>query len=79
MNLTNPSVLRALLEPHGFRFSKSMGQNFLIAQWVPERIAEEAELDETVGVLEVGPGVGCLTQELALRAGRVVSVELTSG
>ena len=76
MNLTNPSVLRALLEPHGFRFSKSMGQNFLIAQWVPERIAEEAELDETVGVLEVGPGVGCLTQELALRAGRVVSVEL---
>ena len=62
MNLTNPSVLRALLEPHGFRFSKSMGQNFLIAQWVPERIAEEAELDETVGVLEVGPGVGCLTE-----------------
>ena len=76
MNLTNPSVLRALLEPHGFRFSKSMGQNFLIAQWVPERIAEEAELDGSVGVLEVGPGVGCLTQELALRAGRVVSVEL---
>ena len=76
MNLTNPSVLRALLEPHGFRFSKSMGQNFLIAQWVPERIAEEAGLDETVGVLEVGPGVGCLTQELAMRAGRVVSVEL---
>ena len=76
MNLTNPSVLRALLEPHGFRFSKSMGQNFLIAQWVPERIAEEAELDDTVGVLEVGPGVGCLTQELSMRAGRVVSVEL---
>ena len=40
MNLTNPSVLRELLEPHGFRFSKSMGQNFLIAPWVPERIAE---------------------------------------
>ena len=76
MILTNPSVLRALLEPHGFRFSKSMGQNFLIAQWVPERIAEEAELDETVGVLEVGPGVGCLTQELSRRAGKVVSVEL---
>ena len=76
MNLTNPTVLRALLEPQGFRFSKSMGQNFLIAQWVPERIAEEAELDERVGVLEVGPGVGCLTQELAKRAGRVVSVEL---
>ena len=76
MNLTNPTVLRELLEPHGFRFSKSMGQNFLIAPWVPERIAEEAELDETVGVLEVGPGVGCLTQELCARAGKVVSVEL---
>lgn len=76
MNLTNPSVLRELLEPHGFRFSKSMGQNFLIAPWVPERIAEEAELDETVGVLEVGPGVGCLTHELAQYAGRVLAVEL---
>ena len=53
MNLTNPSVLRELLEPHGFRFSKSMGQNFLIAPWVPERIAEEAELDETVGVFAI--------------------------
>ena len=76
MNLTNPTVLRQLLEPQGFRFSKSMGQNFLIAPWVPERIAEEAELDDTVGVLEVGPGVGCLTQELSARAGKVVSVEL---
>ena len=76
MNLTNPSVIRELLEPQGFRFSKSMGQNFLIAQWVPERIAEEAGLDESVGVLEVGPGVGCLTQELSARAGKVISVEL---
>ena len=76
MNLTNPSVIRELLEPQGFHFSKSMGQNFLIAQWVPERIAEEAGLDESVGVLEVGPGVGCLTQELSARAGKVISVEL---
>ena len=76
MNLTNLSVIRELLEPQGFRFSKSMGQNFLIAQWVPERIAEEAGLDESVGVLEVGPGVGGLTQELSARAGKVVSVEL---
>ena len=76
MNLTNPSELKLLLSKHGFRFSKSMGQNFLIASWVPERIALEAGIDEGTGVLEVGPGVGCLTHELAQYAGRVLAVEL---
>ena len=76
MELTNYNEIRALLSRHGFRFSKSLGQNFLTAAWVPERIAEEAGLDETVGVLEIGPGVGCLTEQLSRRAGRVVSVEL---
>ena len=76
MNLTNIGEIRALLERHGFRFSKSMGQNFLTAAWVPERIAESAGLGPDVGVLEVGPGVGCLTEQLSLRAGRVLSVEL---
>ena len=76
MNLTNPSELKALLNRHGFRFSKAMGQNFLIASWVPERIALEAGIDEGTGVLEVGPGVGCLTHELAQYAGRVLAVEL---
>lgn len=76
MNLTDYNEIRALLTKHGFRFSKSLGQNFLTAAWVPERIAEEAGLDETVGVLEIGPGVGCLTEQLSRRAGRVVSVEL---
>ncbi len=76
MNLTNPAELKELLGRHGFRFSRAMGQNFLIAGWVPERIADEAGLDERTGVLEVGPGVGCLTRELSRRAGRVVSVEL---
>lgn len=76
MNLTNPAQLRALLERHGFRFSKSMGQNFLIADWVPQRIAAAAVRESGVGVLEVGPGVGCLTAELAQRAARVVAVEL---
>jgi 16S rRNA (adenine1518-N6/adenine1519-N6)-dimethyltransferase len=47
-----------LLERHGFRFSKSMGQNFLTASWVPERIAQAAGLDEAAGVLEIGPGIG---------------------
>jgi len=76
MELCNINTIRSLLEPRGFRFSKSMGQNFLIAPWVPERIAEESGADDSCGVLEVGPGVGCLTRELSFRAGKVCSVEL---
>lgn len=76
MQLTNPTELRALLTRHGFHFSRAMGQNFLTAAWVPERIAESCGADGETGVLEVGPGVGCLTEQLSLRAGRVVAVEL---
>ena len=76
MELTNYNDIRALLSRHGFHFSKSLGQNFLTAAWVPERIAESAGLDEQTGVLEVGPGVGCLTEQLSLRAGKVLAVEL---
>ena len=76
MRLTDINDIKSLLTSHGFRFSKSMGQNFLTAAWVPEDIAEAAQLDEDTGVLEVGPGIGCLTEQLALRAGKVVAVEL---
>lgn len=76
MELTNSKEIRELLGRHGFRFSKSMGQNFLTAAWVPESIAEGAGLDRDTGVLEVGPGIGCLTEQLSKRAGKVVSVEL---
>ena len=76
MELTNINEIKELLSRHGFRFSKSMGQNFLTAAWVPRDIAESAELDEGTGVLEVGPGIGCLTKQLSLRAGKVLSVEL---
>ena len=76
MRLTDINDIKSLLASHGFRFSKSMGQNFLTAAWVPEDIAEAAQLDEDTGVLEVGPGIGCLTEQLALRAGKVVAVEL---
>jgi len=76
MNLTDIREIQALLERHKFRFSKSMGQNFLTASWVPEDIAASAMLDENTGVLEVGPGIGCLTNELSSRAGKVLSVEL---
>ena len=76
MRLTDINDIKSLPASHGFRFSKSMGQNFLTAAWVPEDIAEAAQLDENTGVLEVGPGIGCLTEQLALRAGKVVAVEL---
>ena len=69
-------VMKPLLMEHGFHFSKAKGQNFLISRWVPERIAEDAGVDETAGVLEIGPGIGPLTQQLALRAGKVCAVEL---
>ncbi len=76
MNLCNIDEIKALLARNGFRFSKSMGQNFLIEQWVPYDIAHSSGAKEGYGVLEVGPGIGPLTRELSLLAGKVVSVEL---
>lgn len=76
MNLCDRETLRALLGRHGFHFSKSMGQNFLIDPAVPAAIAAASEAEASCGVLEIGPGVGCLTAELSQRAGKVVSVEL---
>ena len=69
-------VMKPLLAEHGFHFSKAKGQNFLIARWVPEQIAEDAGVNDTVGVLEIGPGIGPLTQQLCLRAKKVCAVEL---
>ena len=76
INVCDIQVMKPLLAQHGFHFSKAKGQNFLISRWVPERIAEEAGVDETAGVLEIGPGIGPLTQQLALRAGKVCAVEV---
>ncbi|WP_295582978.1 16S rRNA (adenine(1518)-N(6)/adenine(1519)-N(6))-dimethyltransferase RsmA [uncultured Oscillibacter sp.] len=76
MNLCDYDTIRELLGRHGFHFSKSMGQNFLINPQVPRDIAAASQADETCGVLEIGPGIGPLTAELARRAGKVVSVEL---
>lgn len=76
MNLTDIHEIKALLARHGFYFSKSMGQNFLIADWVPRDIADAAGLDEHCAVLEIGPGIGPLTRQLAQRAGKVAAVEL---
>ncbi len=76
MNLTDINDIKALLARHGFHFSKSMGQNFLIEDWVPRDIADAAGLDAACGALEIGPGIGPLTVQLAQRAGRVAAVEL---
>ena len=76
IEVCNIQVMKPLLAQHGFHFSKAKGQNFLIAPWVPESIAQDAGVDATAGVLEIGPGIGPLTQQLALRAGKVCAVEL---
>ena len=76
MDLCNSNDIKALLGRHGFRFSKSMGQNFLIQGWVPRDIADSSGADQTCGVLEIGPGIGPLTVQLAQRAGKVAAVEL---
>ena len=76
MDLCNPKEIKALLGRHGFRFSKQMGQNFLIQEWVPRQTAEASGAAPGVGVLEIGPGIGPLTAQLARRGEKVVSVEL---
>lgn len=76
VNVCDIQVMKPLLAEHGFHFSKAKGQNFLIAPWVPQTIAEKAGVDEAAGVLEIGPGIGPLTQQLCLRAGKVCAVEV---
>lgn len=75
-NLSDASVVKDLLSRHGFKFSKALGQNFLINPTVCPRMAEVCGADENTGVIEVGPGFGVLTAELAKKAKKVVSIEL---
>ena len=74
MDLCSINDIKALLARHGFHFSKSKGQNFLTQRWVPQRIVAEAGVDGACGVLEVGPGIGPLTQELCRKANKVVAI-----
>ena len=76
MNLCDRNEIQELLQRHGFRFSRSMGQNFLIESWVPEDIAAASGADRQTGVLEIGPGIGTMTQYLAENARQVVAVEI---
>ncbi len=74
--LTDIGYIRDLLQRYGFHFSKKLGQNFLINPSVCPRMAEACGADADSGVLEIGPGIGVLTCELAQRAGKVVAIEL---
>lgn len=75
-NLSDISVVKSILAKHGFTFSKALGQNFIINPNVCPEMADEAIDNDGMGVLEIGPGIGVLTYQLAKRADKVVSVEL---
>ena len=79
MRLTNIGTVKALMEKHGIKFQKKYGQNFLINEDVPVRIAEECGVTENDYVLEIGPGIGTLTRELCFLAKKVVAVEIDTG
>lgn len=75
-NLASPAVIKSILAEKGFRFSKSLGQNFLIDEGVLDAIVEKSGVDENTCVLEIGPGFGTLTQRLCRAAKKVVAVEI---
>ena len=76
MKLYEPSIIKLIKNKYGFRFSKSLGQNFLVDKYVLDGIVEGAEIGEQDLVIEIGPGIGVLTQAAAEKAGKVVSVEI---
>ncbi len=75
-NLSDIGTVKSILEKHGFTFSKSLGQNFLINPSVCPSMAQEAVITQNDGIIEIGAGVGVLTAELCKRAKKVVSIEL---
>jgi 16S rRNA (adenine1518-N6/adenine1519-N6)-dimethyltransferase len=77
-NLSNIGVIKDILERHNFTFSKSLGQNFLINPSVCPKIAEMGNAKKGFGVIEIGTGIGVLTNELAKRADKVVAIEIDS-
>ena len=75
-NLASPKVLKEILAESGFKFSKSLGQNFLIDENVLGKIISGANIDKSTNVIEIGPGFGTLTQRLCLNAKKVVAIEI---
>lgn len=76
MRIADYSVTKAVLERHGFTFKKSFGQNFLTDTNILQKIVDTAEIDESVNVIEIGPGIGALTEFLAERAAEVMAFEI---
>lgn len=79
MDLCNLSTIKSLMSDAGITFRKEFGQNFLTNRIIPEEIAENCADTSDRLVIEIGPGIGCLTQELAMRYSKVVAVEIDKG
>ena len=76
MRIADYSVTKAVLERHGFTFKKSFGQNFLTDTNILQKIVDTAEIDDQINVIEIGPGIGALTEFLAERAAQVMAFEI---
>ncbi len=79
MDLCNLSVIRELMADAGITFRKEFGQNFLTNRLIPEDIADNCTDKKDSLIIEIGPGIGCLTQELAMRYKKVVAIEIDKG
>lgn len=79
MDLCNLSVIKGLMADAGITFRKDFGQNFLTNRIIPEDIADNCADDSNSLIIEIGPGIGCLTQELAMRYRKVVAIEIDKG
>lgn len=74
--LYSPKYVKEILERYGFKFSKSLGQNFLIDGNIVRKIVDEGDITPEDYIIEIGPGMGTLTEELALRAKKVIAIEI---
>ncbi|WP_019914496.1 16S rRNA (adenine(1518)-N(6)/adenine(1519)-N(6))-dimethyltransferase RsmA [Paenibacillus sp. HW567] len=75
-NISSPARTKEIIQRYGFSFKKSLGQNFLIDQNILDKIVDAAGLNQAAGALEIGPGIGALTERLAAAAGAVTAVEI---
>lgn len=75
-DIATPIRTRAILEKYGFSFKKSLGQNFLIDTNILRKIVDSANINTQTGVIEIGPGIGALTEQLAKQAKKVISFEI---
>src|SRR5690625_7251772 len=74
--IATPSKTKDILKKYQFSFKKSLGQNFLIDVNILSNIIEQADINATTGVIEIGPGIGALTEQLAIHAEKVVAYEV---